>query len=187
MINPDIAELNFVEFHYRLSTIYLLYGAVQWKQNCTLPLPDLPIIALSHPTALLLRSRPTMPWGLASLHALSVAPAAAGHGALPSCFQVSGLISSREHSGPYPNLLQEVSGIPYNLTVSMNMPVRVVDCCFIKTEGDTNTTLAVVPLAPVRSLVGVSIEKCCLCTVCYCGNMPFLPLKLLYKVSVTWL
>lgn len=27
-INPDIAELDFIEFHYRLSSIYSLYGAV---------------------------------------------------------------------------------------------------------------------------------------------------------------
>lgn len=141
------------------------------------------MIALLHPTALLLRRKPTMPWGFASLRAIPVAPAAAGHGALPSCFQVSGFIPSHERSGLYPNLLQEVGGVLYTLTVRMSMPVRVVDCCFIKTEGDIKTTLAVVPLAPGRSLVGISIEKCCLGTVCYCGNMPFLPLKRQFAIQ----
>lgn len=125
-----------------------------------------------------------MPWGLASLHALPVAPAAVGHGALPSCFQVSWLVPSSERSGPYPNLLWEVSDTPDDtLTLRMNMPVRVMDCCFIKTKGVITTTLAVVSLALVRSLVGISTEKCCLWTICYCGNMPFLPLKLQFAIQ----
>lgn len=48
---------------------------------------------------------------------LPVAPGEAE--ALPSKFQVLRLISSCVHSGPYPNLVQEVSSTPYILTVSM--------------------------------------------------------------------
>ena len=104
-------------------------------------------------------------------------------GTWSSCFPVSGLVPSCECSGPNPNRLREVSGIPSTLTVSMNMPVRVVDCCFFKTKGDINTTLAVVPLAPLRSLAGISLEKFCLCTVCYCGNIPFILLKLQFAIK----
>lgn len=64
-----------------------------------------------------------------------------------------------------------------------NMPVRVVDCCFTKTEGDINLTYTVVPLDPVRSLAGISIGKGCLSIVCYCRNMPFLPLKLQFAAQ----